>query len=59
MNLRLTAPSLAVFLISIVLAVLGIIGVLGVSIPLVSGNSFLLLAIAYGVLLFGVLFRGA
>lgn len=59
MNIRLTAPSLAVFLISVVLAVLAAVGVLALRVPLLTGNSFLLLAIAYGVLLFGVLFKGA
>jgi hypothetical protein len=59
MNIPLSRPSLAVFLISVVLAILCLIGVVSPSVPLLSGNTFLLLALAYGVLLFGVLFRGA
>lgn len=59
MNLRLTPPSLPVFLISAVLAALAVLTMLGVSVPVVSGNAMLLLAIAYGILLFGVLFKGA
>lgn len=59
MKIKLSAPSQAVFLISVVLAALVLITMLGVSIPVVSGNSLLLLAVAYGVLLFGVLVRGA
>ena len=59
MKIKLSAPSQAVFLISVVLAALVLINMLGVTIPVVSGNSLLLLAVAYGVLLFGVLVRGA
>ena len=59
MNIRTTAPSFAIFVISVVLAALALIGILVPTAPLIAGNSFLLLAVAYGVLLFGVLFRGA
>jgi len=58
MNIRLSAPSQAVFLISVVLAVLALIGLLA-SVPLLTGNTLVLLAIAYAVLLFGNLYRGA
>lgn len=59
MNIRTTAPSFAIFIISVVLAALALIGLLVPTAPLIAGNAFLLLAVAYGVLLFGVLFRGA
>ncbi len=59
MNIRLTPPSMAVFLISVVLAALAVLTMAGISIPVVSGNAMLLLAIAYGIMLFGVLVKGA
>lgn len=59
MNIRLTPPSMAVFLISVILAALAVLTMAGVTIPVVSGNSLLMLAIAYGILLIGVLVKGA
>lgn len=54
----LNRPSTTVFLISVVLAVLALIGLLVPGVPLISGNVLLLLAVAYVVLLVGVLVRG-
>lgn len=59
MNIRLTPPSMAVFLISVILAALAVLTMAGVSIPVVSGNAMLMLVIAYGILLIGVLVKGA
>ena len=56
---RLSRPSTPVFIISVVLAVLALIGMLVPGVPLISGNVLVLLAIAYVVLLVGVLVRGA
>lgn len=59
MNLKLTAPSMLVFFVSAALAIVVLLIRFGVSIPTFGLNSFTLLAIAYVVLLVGVLFRGA
>jgi len=58
MHFNLNRPSNVVFLISIILAVLALIGVLA-NVPMLSGNAFLLLAIAYVVLVIGNLVKGA
>jgi hypothetical protein len=58
MRFNLNRPSNAIFLISIILAVLALIGVLA-NVPILSSNAFLLLAIAYVVLVVGNLVRGA
>jgi hypothetical protein len=58
MRFNLNRPSNAIFVISIVLALLALIGVLA-NIPLLSGNAFLLLAIAYVVLVVGNLVKGS
>jgi ABC-type siderophore export system fused ATPase/permease subunit len=58
MHFTLNRPSNAVFLISIVLALLSLIGVL-THVPMLSNNAFLLLAIAYVVLVIGNLVKGA
>ena len=51
---------MAVFLISVVLAALAVLTMIGVTIPVASsGNIMVLLTIAYGILFFGVLFKGA
>jgi hypothetical protein len=57
MRFNLNRPSNAIFVISVVLALLALIGVLA-NVPLLSGNAFLLLAIAYVVLLVGNLVKG-
>lgn len=57
--MNLSAPTLPVFLISLVLAVLAVLVVYaGVKIPVVSGNAFITLLIGYVVLLAGNLFKG-
>ena len=54
----LTPPSMAVFLISLLLAILAfLVRYAGVSIPIVNPHVFNVLAIAYVVLLIGVLLR--
>ena len=58
MRFNLNRPSNAVFLISIVLALLSLIGVLA-HVSMLSNNAFLLLAIAYVVLVIGNLVKGA
>ena len=59
MNFNLSPPTNPVFIISVVLAILAVlVRYAGVNIPVVSGNVFETLAIAYIVLLVGKLFRG-
>jgi len=59
MNFKLSAPGQIVFLISVALAVIVLLGRLGLAIPTIGISSFNLLAIAYVVLLVGVLVKGA
>lgn len=57
--MNLSAPTLPVFLISIVLAILAaLVAYAGVKIPVISGNTFTTLLIGYAVLLAGNLFKG-
>ncbi len=57
--MKLSAPTIPIFLISVILAVAAALVVYGgVRIPLVSGHAFITLGIAYLVLLAGNLFRG-
>ena len=57
--MRLSAPTLPVFLISVIIAGLVIaVRYAGVSVPMVSGNLFEALLLAYAILLAGTLFRG-
>ena len=59
MNFTLTPPSQLVFVVSVLIAVLVVlVRYAGVSIPVVSGNLFEALLIAYAILLAGNLFRG-
>ena len=54
----LTPPSMAVFIISLLLAILAfLVRYAGVSIPIINPHVFNVLAIAYVVLLIGVLVR--
>lgn len=55
--MNLSAPTMPVFLISLVLAVLAVLGV-NMSIPFVSGNAFWVAIIAYVVLLVGNVAKG-
>ena len=54
----LTPPSLPIFLVSIVLAILAVLAVYGHMSIFNASYAFLVLLVAYIVLLFGVLFRG-
>ena len=49
----LNAPTKMVFLISLVLAVLALLGAWVISIPVISGNAFLVMLVAYVVLAAG------
>lgn len=57
MRFNLNRPSNAIFVISLVLALLSLIGILA-NIAILSNNAFLLLAIAYVVLVIGNLMKG-
>lgn len=56
--MRLTAPTLIVFLISIICAVLALLPVLGIALVALPISSFWLMTIAWGLMTAGVLFRG-
>ncbi len=57
--MNLSAPTLPIFLISVILAVLAaLVAYAGVKIPLVSGHAFATLGIGYILLLAGNLFKG-
>ncbi len=57
--MNLSAPTLPVFLVSIILAVLAVLVVYaGIKIPVITGNAFLTLLVGYVVLLAGNLFKG-
>ena len=59
-GLPLTAPSVPLFAIAVVLAVLAmLVQYGGVAIPLISENAFSTLAVAFAILTAGVLLRGA
>ncbi|MFK8035193.1 MAG: hypothetical protein AB8B94_13715 [Hyphomicrobiales bacterium] len=58
--MKLSGPSFGVFLISVILFILVIaVRYFGIAIPVISGNTFELLIVAYVVMLVGVLIRGA
>ncbi|MEP0519846.1 MAG: hypothetical protein ABJO09_08015 [Hyphomicrobiales bacterium] len=58
--MKLSGPSFGVFLISVVLFILVIaVRYFSIPIPVVSGNTFEMLIVAYVVILVGVLIRGA
>jgi hypothetical protein len=57
LEMNLSPPTTAVFVISLILAVLAIIGTF-VAIPLVSANAFWVAIIAYIILAVGNVFRG-
>lgn len=57
--MNLSAPTLPVFIVSVILAVLAVLVVVAkVNIPVVMGHGFYTLLIAYVVLLAGNLFKG-
>lgn len=57
--MNLSAPTLPVFIVSVILAILAACVMYGgIKIPVVSGNAFITLLIGYVVLLAGNLFKG-
>lgn len=57
--MNLSAPTIPVFLVSVILAILALLVMYGgVKIPVVSGNTFVTLLLGYAVLLAGNLFKG-
>lgn len=57
--MNLSAPTIPVFLVSVILAILALLVMYGgVKIPVVSGNTFVTLLIGYVVLLAGNVFKG-
>ncbi len=57
--MNLSAPTLPVFLVSIILAILAVlVAYAGIKIPVITGHAFLTLLIGYVVLLAGNLFKG-
>ncbi len=56
--MNLSAPTMPVFLVSLVLAVLALVTMLGVAIPVVSGNVTWVAIAAYVVLLVGNVMKG-
>ena len=59
-GLPLTAPSVPLFAIAVILAVLAALAQYGgVAIPFISTHAFDTLAVAFGILTLGVLLRGA
>lgn len=57
--MNLSAPTIPIFLISVILAVLAaLVFYAGVKVPVVSGNAFATLGIAFILLLAGNLFKG-
>lgn len=59
-GLPLTAPSVPLFAVAVVLAVLALLARYGdVSIPVISANLFETMAVAFAILTAGVLLRGA
>ena len=55
--MNLSAPTMPIFLISLILAILAVLGVY-MSIPFISGNAFWVAVIAYVVLLVGNVAKG-
>lgn len=55
--MNLSAPTMPIFLISLILAILAVVGVY-IDIPVVSGNAFWVAVIAYIVLLVGNVAKG-
>lgn len=55
--MNLSAPTMPVFLISLIVAILAILGTM-VSIPVVTGNSFWVAILAYVILLVGNVAKG-
>ena len=57
--MRLTAPTAIVFFLSLLLAILALIAYFGgIAIPVIGGNTFISLLVAYVILLLGNVIRG-
>ncbi len=57
--MRLTAPTAIVFFLSLLLAVLALLAYFGgIAIPVIGGNTFISLLVAYVILLLGNVIRG-
>lgn len=57
--MRLTAPTAIVFFLSLLLAVLALIAYFGgIAIPVIGGNTFISLLVAYVILVLGNVIRG-
>ncbi len=57
--MRLTAPTAIVFFLSLLLAVLALLANFGsIAIPVIGGNTFISLLVAYVILLLGNVIRG-
>jgi hypothetical protein len=56
--MNLSAPTMPIFLISLVMAILAVLSAKFVSIPVVSGNEFWLAVLAYIVLMVGNVAKG-
>ena len=56
-TMNLSAPTMPIFLISLILAILAVLGVY-VDLPVISGNAFWVAVIAYIVLLVGNVAKG-
>ncbi len=57
--MRLTAPTAVVFFLSLLLAILALIAHFGgVAIPVIGGNTFVSLLVAYVILVLGNIIRG-
>jgi hypothetical protein len=56
--MRLTPPSFIIFLISIICGVLALLPIAGIALVALPLSAFWLMAIAWGLMIIGVLFRG-
>lgn len=56
--MSLSAPTKNIFLISVILAILAVVGIWVTAIPWVTGHAFIVLLIAYVVLLAGNVLKG-
>ncbi len=57
--MRLTAPTAVVFFLSLLLAILALIAYFGgIAIPIIGGNTFISLLVAYVILVLGNIIRG-
>ena len=55
--MKLSAPKVTTFVVAVILALVAILGLSG-TIPIVSGNTFWVMTIAFALLALGCLFKG-